>query len=334
MYALTLPDRHRAQPPARSDRDHEPELLGSIFHQHWWLDIATDHRWGEAVVRENGAVIARLPYPIRSKYGMLVSTLPSLIRTLGPAIRPLPGKASTVFRRRQELIYELIGQFPSFAHFDHCFDPGFDDGTPFVFSDFVLGAAYCFRIGAGRSSQEIWTGMTDRRRRVIRRAGDEFTTAPIADVEEFARFYEANLGSAVNIHGHARMRTLLQEILRRDSGTIIGARDAAGKLIAAVTLVWDAQAMYYLLGTRSENSPDNGAKSLLLWTGIQDANARGLSFDCDGAISPGMVQFLAGFGGSLTPRLRVRKTQPAYRVINAVETLVHRAASATRIPMR
>ncbi|HVC61785.1 MAG TPA: hypothetical protein VND19_15650 [Acetobacteraceae bacterium] len=145
----------------------EPSL--SIFHQPWWLDIATDRSWGEAVVREDGMAVGRLPYPIGSRYGMPVSTLPSLIRTLGPAIRPLPGKASTAFRRRLEITHALIGQLPRFAYFDHLLDPGITDGLAFVHRGYVLGSSYCFRIAAGTPVAATWAEMSDRRRRVVRR---------------------------------------------------------------------------------------------------------------------------------------------------------------------
>src|SRR5208282_6870527 len=52
----------------------------SIFHEPWWLDIATDRQWGEARVEQDGATLGRLPYPLGRFCGFPVSTTPSLIR--------------------------------------------------------------------------------------------------------------------------------------------------------------------------------------------------------------------------------------------------------------
>jgi len=303
-------------------------LARSIFHQHWWIDIATDRRWGEAAFRENGVELGCLPYPMTTKYGMRISILPSLIRTLGPLVAPLPGKASTVFRRRVEITHALIDQLPRFSLFDHIFDPAITDGIAFAHRGYVLGSAYCFRINAGVAPSETWAEMTDRRRRVIRRAEAELRLAAIDDVELFCRFYEANLGKAANMHGPARMRALLDQILLHTAGAIVGAYDATGRLVAAVTLVWDTRAIYYLFGTRCPDTAENGAVSVLMWHGIQDAARRGLTFDLDGVVSPGMLQFLAGFGGQLTQRLRVRYVDRTFRFVNAVQSVV-RGSPAT-----
>ncbi|HVC61784.1 MAG TPA: GNAT family N-acetyltransferase [Acetobacteraceae bacterium] len=124
------------------------------------------------------------------------------------------------------------------------------------------------------------------------------------------------------MHGPARMRSLLAEMMARGAGTMVGARDSGNVLVAAVTLVWDTQAMYYLFGTRRPDMSENGATSMLIWKGIQDACERGLIFDLDGVISPGMLQFLAGFGGTLTQRLRVQNVNRRFRLINAMRHLL------------
>jgi lipid II:glycine glycyltransferase (peptidoglycan interpeptide bridge formation enzyme) len=218
----------------------------------------------------------------------------------------------------------LIDQLPSLAYFDHSFDPGVTDAVAFSHRGYVVGSTYCFRVAAGAHAKDVWAEMTDRRRRVIRRASEDFGAEPFDDIEEFSRFYEANLGTAENIHGAARLRSLLRAMMARGAGTMLGARDPEGNLVAAVTLVWDAQAMYYLLGSRRPDVAENGATSMLIWKGVQDACERGLTFDFDGATSPTMLQFLAGFGGTLTQRLRVRHVNRTFRLINMVQSMVRR----------
>ena len=311
-----------------------PEPLGSIFHQPWWLEIATDRSWGEAVVRENGRVLARWPYPLRSRYGMTVSTLPTLIRTLGPVISGLPGKPATVLRRRLEITGALIDQLPRLGSFEQVFDPSIEEALAFIHRDFVVGAAYCFRIPAGQPEAAVWDGMLDKTRNVIRKAAAILQVDAI-DPDEFCHFHDANLGGAVNMHGASRMRSLLVAALDRGTGMIVGARNQQRSLEAAVVFVWDASVAYYLLAARSDQVNSNGALSLLVWHGIRAACRRGLTFDLDGAVTPGMVLFLSGFGGLLTQRLRVRRISGLYRFMHAAAgvTMHGRLGQATpKIP--
>jgi lipid II:glycine glycyltransferase (peptidoglycan interpeptide bridge formation enzyme) len=69
--------------------------------------------------------------------------------------------------------------------------------------------------------------------------------------------------------------------------------------------------MYYLLSSRSK-SAHSGSISLLIWTAIQDAIARGVTFDFDGIASSSILQFLSGFGGNLVQRISVERLRPAY----------------------
>jgi len=311
------------------------EAAFSVFHEPWWLDVATDGRWSEAVVRENGAVIGRLPYPIGTRFGMPVSLLPTLIRTLGPAIGPLPGKPATVLRRRLEITNALIDQLPRFAMFEQLLDPRVTDGVAFAYRNFVVGTAYCFRIDAGQSADDTWAGMMDKTRNVIRKAEASLRVDTVDEPDEFCRFHETALRGASNVHGTARMRALISQCQERNAGTILGVRNAQGALEAAVTFVWDSSALYYFLSARHPAAALNGAVSLLIWHGMRIARERGLIFDLDGVNSPGMLQFLSGFGGRLTQRLRVRRLNSVFRLVNAAESLVSfKSMRAVRQPLQ
>jgi hypothetical protein len=296
----------------------------SIFHEHWWLDIATDGRWGEAVVVQDGVTLARLPYPLGSFCGLPISLLPSLVRTLGPAIVALPGKPSAALRRRLEVTDALIDQLPRLAFFEQLFDPRASDAISFANRDFVVGTTYCFRIEAGRSPAAIWDDMPAKTRNVIKKAGSELCLCAMKDVDMFCRFYDDALGDARNIHGTQRMRRLLMGIADRGAGCLLGAFDQDGNLMAACCVVWDSVAKYHLLSARIATSAMSGASSLLIWEAIQLACQRELAFDLDGVSSHGLLRFLSGFGATLTPRLRVRRVSTQYRLLRLTTSLLGR----------
>jgi len=64
---------------------------------------------------------------------------------------------------------------------------------------------------------------------------------------------------------------------------------------------------------KGESKPHQGAVKLLLWAAIQDAAARGLTFDFDGVPSGfsskenGVTRLYAGMGGQRSIRYRVKR---------------------------
>ena len=114
------------------------------------------------------------------------------------------------------------------------------------------------------------------------------------------------------------MRDLVNAFVERKAGTLLGAYGRGGKLVAAVGLVWDHQAMYYLLSSRAQDA-HSGSISLLLWTGIGRALERKLTFDFDGFSSPSTFSFLNGFGATLTQRLGVERHGTVYLLMRTLK---------------
>jgi hypothetical protein len=95
-------------------------------------------------------------------------------------------------------------------------------------------------------------------------------------------FYDKNMHgkSSTNHYDRSVCYNLIAECLRRGAGRILMATDLAGVNQAAVFTVGDHRTAYYFMSTRTLDSM-NGATSLLIWTAIQHAAARGLTFDMD-----------------------------------------------------
>jgi hypothetical protein len=208
--------------------------------------------------------------------------------------------------RRIDIANALIDQLPRFSWFGQLFDPRIQEAVVFAQRGFAVGHAYTFLMPPGRTEAELWDGVTFKTRNHIRKAAKTLTVAPMPDPDEFCRFYNENLGETGNYHGIERMRDLVLAILAREAGTLLGARTADGTLVAAVCIVWDVAAARYLLATRRSDIAGSGATMLLIWEAIRLACQRGIGFDFDGITSPGMLEFLAAFGGDLATRLRVR----------------------------
>ncbi|CAG9239173.1 Acetyltransferase (GNAT) family protein [Paraburkholderia tropica] len=285
----------------------------SIFHERWWLDIATQGNWALATVKQDDTVLGEMPYALVRRRLWRISHLPPLTRTLGPVITPVAGSEARQRRHQLDVTARLIEQLPACDSFFQVLDPRVDDAIAFALHGYTVSARYTFRIDAHIGQDEAWSRLDSKTRNVIRGAARELTVAPIATPGEFLGFYEDNLRarSRSNAYGSAVMRQLVNAFVERQSGVLLGAYGPGAKLVAAIGLVWDQQAMYFLLSSRMHEA-HCGSISLLIWSGIQRAIESGLIFDFDGFSSPSTFSFLNGFGATLTQRLGVERHGTAY----------------------
>ncbi|EEA01969.1 conserved hypothetical protein [Burkholderia sp. H160] len=294
----------------------------SIFHEPWWLDIATGGHWSMAKVQHGKELLGQLPYYFTRVGGWKISRLPPLTRTLGPVIKPAGLDYAREQHHRQAVTSELIEQLPHFDSFYQLFDSRVEDAIAFSLHGFTVSARYTFQISPGGTAEEAWAQLHCKTRNVIRTAGKKLTVAPVDPPAKFMEFYEANLFERArrNAYGSSVMRELVSAFVERKAGQLLGAYGPRGRLVAAIGIVWDQNAMYYLLTSRTADA-HSGAISLLIWTAIQRALERQLTFDFDGFSSAGTYRFLEGFGGTLKQRLSVERMSTMYSI---VRTLKHR----------
>lgn len=287
----------------------------SIFHEPWWLDIATGGNWSVAKVMRGANTLGELPYYSARKGMWRISQLPPLTRTLGPVIPSLGLDGAHERHHRLSVTAELIAQLPLFDSFFQVFDPRIKDALAFALQGFTVSARYTFQIPPDCAIPEAWARLHGKTRNVIRSADKKLTVAPIATPSEFLQFYEANLQerSRTNAYGSMVMRQLVNAFVERKAGHLLGAYGPGGTLVAAIGLVWDRHAMYYLLSSRTLKA-HGGSISLLIWTAIQHAIERKVTFDFDGFSSPATYNFLDGFGGVLKQRLGVERLSTMYSV--------------------
>jgi hypothetical protein len=313
---LTLPD---------SEKRRRPEVAASsglieksIFHESWWLDLATNREWQSALVLSRGEVVGEMPYAISKKGIWRVCTQPPLTRSLGPIVKAGKKRTSHDWRDRHEVTEDLIAQLPRCARIHQILDWRVSEALAFTAWGFSVSVHFTIQISPDRTGTDVWEAMRPNTRNLIRRAAERMTVREISDIDEFAAFYEGNLlrRRSENIYGGV-MRKLIEEAVRRKAGVLLGAYENDHSLTAAIALVWDNMTMYYLLSSRS-GSAHGGAISLLLWFAMRIARKRNLVFDFDGIGSPGILKFLAGFGGTLAQRLEVERLRVDYAAMRAV----------------
>ena len=302
----------------------------SIFHEPWWLEAATNGAWKVAEVKHGNTVIGEMPYTLSKKALWQISTLPPLTRTLGPVIRPHQSVASErEWSQRLGIARDLITQLPRCALFHQLMDPRVSEAEALAFrlEGFSVTVAFTLIADGWTDEATAFSALKGTTRTAVRRAQECLTVRSIDSAKEFLDFYNANLAARKleNVYGAATMDRLLHEVMKREAGTLIGAFDAKGALVAGSAMLWDTRAAYYFLTARRPDA-HSGAVSLMLWSAMRIAGERGLIFDFDGVSTPGILKFLGGFGGRLVRRFEIERTMPVYA---ALRTTLHRARAIT-----
>jgi hypothetical protein len=295
----------------------------TIFHEPWWLEIACDGHYREAVVTSDGKAIGRLPYACVSKFSRLTLIgMPNLTHVLGPSFAPQYANPDLRSLKQLAITRQLIAQLPRAIHTSFRLHAGIHDTLAFNEAGFQTSVNFTVVIPPA-PADTIWRQMRDKTRNVIRRAQERHTVGELEDPAQFLDLYEGNLKER-GIHNNYDARLCLPLIagaVQRGVGRMTVARDPMGTEQGAVFTIWDEKAAYYLMSTRAKAAM-NGVVNLLIWDAIQHAAAKGLSFDMDmlhvkrGSLPNHLL--LTGFGGMLAPRFVVSRTSPMVRVAREI----------------
>jgi hypothetical protein len=295
-------------------------LTPTIFHEPWWLNVATEGRCEAVEVVHGGKLVGRMPYQLYSNFGVKRGVMPHLTHFLGPAIDAGDGSFDKRFHKRLAITKELIAKLPPLALFEIKCHRGMREVVAFQAANFRIGVQFTNEI-LPQPVERIWQSMTRKKRSDIVRAQSRLTVSPSLDPAEFATAYCRNLESRgkKNTLPMAMCLKLIAACISRGRGGLFAARGRQGELEAGIFCVWDDTASHYLLTTRRENA-HSGAVSLLLWEAVQDAVRRGLIFDFDGLPNEGGVAFTTSFGATFSPRFIVTRqsaVMKAYRCLRS-----------------
>lgn len=280
----------------------------TIFHEDWWLDAVAPGRWREIACARGGRVAGYLRYVEYTASGMKACQMPQITRLLGPVVLPQAGKLESRIRFNHSILNELLQQLEVFENVEMTMDSDFGDFTPFLENGCEVGVLQTFLLDCRRSSEELWGGLRDKTRNIVRRARERLVVRDIDDADLFTSFYLANLEGEKSYFDTKLIKSVFQAVHAHGQGRIVAAIDATGMVHAKVFFIWDDARVYYFLSTRDKKAADIGAVSLLLWHGLELAQKLRLTFDFDGITNAARFQFMAGFGGEIACRYNVSRT--------------------------
>lgn len=292
----------------------EAPFSPTIFHESWWLHLASNGDYREVNVEIGGHLAGRLPFILNRQFRCLsVVHIPKLTHCLGPALAPAFERQGIVKPFKSIEIYALLlKQLPKSAHIWFRLHPATTNTLAFERAGFSNNVQWSIEIDPAPAA-ELWRQMRDKTRNAIRRAEELLRVESPNDAGFFLDFYNDCLREAgrKNSYDEDCLKQLIPEALHRGRGRVLTALGTDGTPQAAIFTVWDAHREYYFMSTRRTQA-HFGAINLLIWCALQNAALQKRIFDMDGIhVTHGQLPnllLLSGFGGRFAPRYCVSRT--------------------------
>ena len=289
------------------------DCANSIFQQPWWLDAVAPGRWREIALLEEGRTVARLPFLMDKWMGLAVSRMPPLTQTLGPAVDAGDGGPTRRFGGELDLLEQLLASLPAVDYFAQNLHFSVAAALPFHWYGFRLETRYTHVLRDLEAAADI-AYFRSSARREIRKAQRSLAVRTDLGLDRFV---------AVNRMSFERQGIRLPyqpEVLarvdaacrQRSAATTYFAEDASGRVHAAIYIVRDRCASYYLLGGADPELRTSGAHSLLMWHAIRDSVGVSGCFDFEGSMNRAIGRFFRSFNPEVRAFVFVERSSPRF----------------------
>lgn len=281
---------------------------GSIFSTASYLK-ANNRDFQIKVIEEKGEILAGV---VLAKDQLRGFGNPLFTKYLGPLLAPCPKdmKPQNHMRRSVELLSTLAEDSANHKTFDYTFHPELLNWLPYYWQGFQCTVRYTYRFDTSLGLEALSARLQSRLRTLIRKSEksgvviDE-NVSPIDFFEIGQRSFQRQGGGAP--YSLSWLKNLHEQLTPREEIALLGARDKDGMLLAVVGLLMDNRYSYLLLNGYDHHSSGAMANSFLVWKAIEFTQAKGLNFDFEGSMLPGVEGFYRKFGADLTPYYRVWK---------------------------
>lgn len=269
----------------------------TVFQEDWWLQAASGGAVETISVDWGGTEVASLSFTRHERLlGIRSLVMPPYTRTLGPVLN-LP--ASTHSRRcanLRRIATEIMLALPRHDYFFQRLDCEDETAFAFALAGCSIGQQFTFRVAANDDPAKLMERVDRSTARLIRAASRRLKLQEHADFERFVDVAYRHHPAERNSHDFQALKRLFIACTQRQQAIILSLRDAEGNDAASVLLVWGHGTLYYLVPHRDRERSGGDANALLLWSAMEFALDRGLTFDVDGYHSVGTANFLSSFG--------------------------------------
>ncbi|QEN05681.1 GNAT family N-acetyltransferase [Thiospirochaeta perfilievii] len=284
-----------------------------IFLQDWYLEaVCGQGNYKKLEIKKNNSVIAWMPIFFKKRGPFRYITQPNFSQFHGPTLYfPKDQKVvkkNSFIDKNQDLILDLLEK-EKFHSYNQNWNPDVSSWYSFYKRGYNMLVRYTYILRDLSNLDAVWAGFDNRLRTDIRKSEKNFTYEVSDSVDnlysiEEKTFKRQNLSVPFS---KSDVKTLFNAVKENNSGELLIAKSETGVISACVYLVWDKKTCYYILGGADPENRVGSPQAFLLWEAIKRTADRGLEFDFEGSMVPGIEKFFRSFGGERVPYYQVWK---------------------------
>jgi len=282
---------------------------GTIFQSIRWTKIFEPKIRRIGIYNKGGNLRGGFCYFEERKFGLKVFRNPPFTPSVGPFYERLAKNPAAKTNEQRDVVEAMVeyveSQQPALVSLSLV--PEVVDGMPFYWKGYKITVGYTYRINLSKSGNVMSLMRMQQRNHIKKALKDDIM------VEE--SIYRAVISSLVAKTFKRQKKKFpvgfMNAILRNfppgeNSYLFVSERD--GVPAAAVYCVHDKKTAYNLMTGYDHQRAHHGAGALAMYHAMLKAQEMGLEiFDFEGSMVPAIEKYFRGFGGELTPYLRVNK---------------------------
>lgn len=287
---------------------------GCLFQKSWWLDTVAPNNYTILAIRDKNGIIAAWPLVFQNILNLRLCMPPKLTPRLGILFGPTRKlKYAEQLSEEMRLTRELIELMPKHRLFTQQFHHQFLNWLPFYWKKYKQTTRYTYVIENLSDLDLVWENVRHNTKRKIQKAEKlglkvvtDLSLDTLLDLNEFS-FKRQKLNLP---YSREYVKKIDRSCTKRGARKMFFAVDSQGQVHAAVYIVYDTKAAYYLLGGGNPALRHSNGHALVLWEAIKFASTVSASFDFEGSMHSNIEPFFRGFGGLQKPYMEITGGNP------------------------
>lgn len=284
-----------------------------IYSQPWWLDaICGEDNWDVWLYEKGDEILAAMPYYMEQRGKYKYITKAPLTQNNGIIFRYANNAKLQTKASFEEKIIDAMAKWldeQDFDVYEQQYQHTFTNWQPFFWNHFKCVLRYSYIIEDTSDLEQVKQNYSakmrnDMKKGKINTAGIE-VLHPDAFYQEHEKIF-AKQGLPCPF-SYALWMRLYEACEAHQKGTTMCIRNKAGNISSLAYFVWDAHAVYLLMGGAIPEYSSDNTFSYLVHKGIQLASEMGVSFDFEGSMIKRIAKSYRDYGGVPMPYYRIRK---------------------------
>ncbi len=277
------------------------------------------------LVEKDGQVLASLPYVKSKLYCFTLLAQPSLTQNLGPWLRlDCEIKKSKKLAHEKDILQDLYVKLPEHDCYAQSWHYSRTNWLPLYWMGFSQVTKYTYVINDISDIDTVVANFDHSKRKNIKKSEKIVRVCFEVSARDFYDNHCLTLrkqGQEIS-YSFELFNRLYASGYENNSAKVIAAFDEAGRMHAALFVVWDKFSAYNLISTIDPDFRTHGAASLLIKEAIKYVSKFVNKFDFEGSMIEPVERSFRQFGAEQMPYFSITKTPSrALRVVQCLRAL-------------